>query len=309
MKLVLSDEAPVPSVIRAAVRAQRAVATNSGHGTSGTGAADGLSMTEPVMPQSAPQLATACARLIASGVALACGPGVSPARVPDDVGRWALWATQWTCGAALSGRDRARVADVAVLLASPRHSPPGVRDAAAGRTGIGGPASRNQGQEQDPTLSLMYWRPVVGAGDGAGGSGGWVPWLDETKERAPRVPLHAAVHGTAVVPTVDTRRHEALLQQLLRGGLPLVLCGPPGSGKTMTLEAVLSSMPGTDILGINFSSGTSVRDVLTALESRCEYRSTATGMVLQPKAAGSGEGDEEDATGKNGAGASDSSSS
>ena len=47
-----------------------------------------------------------------------------------------------------------------------------------------------------------------------------------------------------VVPTLDTVRHEALLYTWLAEHKPLVLCGPPGSGKTMTLFSALRALPG-----------------------------------------------------------------
>jgi dynein heavy chain 1 len=34
---------------------------------------------------------------------------------------------------------------------------------------------------------------------------------------------------------------------------PLLLCGPPGSGKTMTLFAALRSLPDFEVVGLNFS--------------------------------------------------------
>lgn len=50
-----------------------------------------------------------------------------------------------------------------------------------------------------------------------------------------------------VVPTLDTVRHEALLYTWLAEHKPLVLCGPPGSGKTMTLFSALRALPDMEV--------------------------------------------------------------
>jgi len=47
------------------------------------------------------------------------------------------------------------------------------------------------------------------------------------------------VDTSTVIPTMDTVRHESLLNTWLNERKPLVLCGPPGSGKTMTLLSAL----------------------------------------------------------------------
>lgn len=65
------------------------------------------------------------------------------------------------------------------------------------------------------------------------------------------VETHKVASPDVVVPTLDTVRHEALLYTWLAEHKPLVLCGPPGSGKTMTLFSALRALPdmevGTDI--------------------------------------------------------------
>ena len=37
---------------------------------------------------------------------------------------------------------------------------------------------------------------------------------------------------------------------------PLILCGPPGSGKTMTLFNALKKLEQMEVVGLNFSSAT-----------------------------------------------------
>ena len=62
----------------------------------------------------------------------------------------------------------------------------------------------------------------------------------------------------------------------------IVLCGPPGSGKTMTLFSALRSLPDMEVVGLNFSSATTPELLLKTLDHYCEYRKTPNGIVLTP---------------------------
>lgn len=53
------------------------------------------------------------------------------------------------------------------------------------------------------------------------------------------IEAHRVAATDVVIPTLDTVRHELLLNTWLSERKPLVLCGPPGSGKTMTLLSAL----------------------------------------------------------------------
>ena len=77
-------------------------------------------------------------------------------------------------------------------------------------------------------------------------------------------------------------RHESLLYTWLAEHKPMVLCGPPGSGKTMTLFSALRSLPDMEVVGLNFSSATTPELLLKTLDHYCEYRKTPNGMVLSP---------------------------
>ncbi|KAJ2856201.1 dynein heavy chain [Coemansia erecta] len=116
------------------------------------------------------------------------------------------------------------------------------------------------------------------------GSAEWVSWAS----RVPRVEIeaHHVLQSGLVVPTTDTLRHEDVLMAWLAEHRPLLLCGPPGSGKTMTLLAALRSMADLDVAALNFSSATTPELVLKALEQHCEYRKTPGGVVLAPSAVG-----------------------
>ncbi|VDM72866.1 unnamed protein product [Strongylus vulgaris] len=60
-------------------------------------------------------------------------------------------------------------------------------------------------------------------------SGEWQPWLSRVPVM--EIEAHRVAAADLVVPTVDTVRHEMLLSAWLSEHKPLVLCGPPGSGK------------------------------------------------------------------------------
>ncbi|VDP65400.1 unnamed protein product [Schistosoma mattheei] len=64
-------------------------------------------------------------------------------------------------------------------------------------------------------------------------SGEWQPWAQ--KVPVIEIETHKITSMDVVVPTLDTVRHEALLYMWLAEHRPMILCGPPGSGKTMTL--------------------------------------------------------------------------
>lgn len=75
--------------------------------------------------------------------------------------------------------------------------------------------------------------------------GDWVPW--QSKVPQIEVETHKVGAPDIVIPTVDTVRHETLLYTWLAEHKPMVLCGPPGSGKTMTLFSALRSLPDMEV--------------------------------------------------------------
>lgn len=108
----------------------------------------------------------------------------------------------------------------------------------------------------------------------------WVPW----QSRVPTVEVetHAITSADVVIPTVDTVRHEDVLYSWLAEHKPLILCGPPGSGKTMTLFSALRKLSNLEVVGLNFSSATTPELILKTFEQYCEYRKTPNGVVLAP---------------------------
>ncbi|KAJ3135949.1 hypothetical protein HK100_002228 [Physocladia obscura] len=112
-------------------------------------------------------------------------------------------------------------------------------------------------------------------------NGEWVSW----HAKVPTIEIESQNVSSAdvVIPTVDTVRHEEVLYSWLSEHKPLILCGPPGSGKTMTLFAALRKLPAMEVVGLNFSSATTPELIIKTFEQHCEYRKTPNGVVLAPQ--------------------------
>lgn len=124
-----------------------------------------------------------------------------------------------------------------------------------------------------PGSSLIDFDVQVASGD-------WVPWQNSVP--VIEMDTHAVTAPDVVIPTVDTVRHEDVLYSWLSEHKPLMLCGPPGSGKTMTLFSALRKLPDLEVVGLNFSSATTPELVLKTFEQYCEFRKTPNGVVLAP---------------------------
>ncbi|KAK7504322.1 hypothetical protein BaRGS_00004626, partial [Batillaria attramentaria] len=111
-------------------------------------------------------------------------------------------------------------------------------------------------------------------------AGEWQPW--QAKVPKVEVETHKVAAADLVIPTIDTVRHESLLYTWLAEHKPLVLCGPPGSGKTMTLFSALRALPDMEVVGLNFSSATTPELLLKTFDHYCEMRRTPNGIVLSP---------------------------
>ena len=110
--------------------------------------------------------------------------------------------------------------------------------------------------------------------------GEWVPW----QSQVPNVEIntHSITQTDVVIPTLDTVRHEEVLYSWLAEHKPLILCGPPGSGKTMTLFSALRKLPDMEVVGLNFSSATTPDLIIKTFDQYCEYRKTLNGVVMSP---------------------------
>jgi len=108
----------------------------------------------------------------------------------------------------------------------------------------------------------------------------WDPWQEVVPEKD--VDPQDVNTSDTVIPTVDTVRHEDVLYSWMSEHRPVILCGPPGSGKTMTLFNALRKLPNFEVASINFSSATTPDLVIKSLEQYCEYRKTVNGTILAP---------------------------
>ncbi|KAF2764978.1 hypothetical protein EJ03DRAFT_331373 [Teratosphaeria nubilosa] len=112
----------------------------------------------------------------------------------------------------------------------------------------------------------------------------WAPWQNQVPTI--EVNTHSVTQTDMVIPTVDTIRHEDVLYSYLAEHKPLLLCGPPGSGKTMTLFSALRKLPNMETVGLNFSSATTPDLLVKTLEQYCDYRKTLSGVTMAPRQIG-----------------------
>ncbi|CUS24649.1 LAQU0S18e01090g1_1 [Lachancea quebecensis] len=101
----------------------------------------------------------------------------------------------------------------------------------------------------------------------------------------PRITLepHEVVLPDLMIPTIDTIKHERLIIDLLCSGRSPILCGPPGSGKTMTIFNALKNSKKFDLIGLTFSKETTVASFLDTLKHHTTKTETAKGISLKPK--------------------------
>lgn len=105
-------------------------------------------------------------------------------------------------------------------------------------------------------------------------------WSDSV----PRMDIesHRAAASDVVITTTDTIRHSDVLSAWLSLRIPLILCGPPGSGKTMSLTSVLQSIQGVVCANLNFSSQTSPDLILKTFAQYCSYVRRGKDTFLEP---------------------------
>lgn len=105
-------------------------------------------------------------------------------------------------------------------------------------------------------------------------------WSDSV----PRMEIesHRAAASDVVITTTDTVRHSDVLGAWLSRRIPLVLCGPPGSGKTMSLTSVLQSVQGVVLANLNFSSRTTPEIILKTFAQYCSYVRRGKDIFLEP---------------------------
>ncbi|QDS73112.1 Dynein heavy chain, cytoplasmic [Venturia effusa] len=112
----------------------------------------------------------------------------------------------------------------------------------------------------------------------------WSSWQNHVAHV--EVDTHSVTDTELVIPTLDTVRHEDILYSWLAEHKPLILCGPPGSGKTMTLFNSLKKLENMEVVGLNFSSATTPDLIIKTFDMYCDYKKTLNGVVLAPKQIG-----------------------
>ncbi|CAM9242548.1 unnamed protein product, partial [Chrysoparadoxa australica] len=170
---------------------------------------------------------------------------LEPSQLETFVSKWVLYALLWGFGGSTSNDARADLAEKLIHWS---------------------------GMHLEGS-NLVDMRVDVATGE-------WLKWSDSV----PRMEIesHKVVASDVVVVTTDTVRHVDILEAWLASHKPLILCGPPGSGKTMTLTSTLQGMPNLVLASLNFSSGTTPKLLLKTFRQYCEYVRTPHGVVMQP---------------------------
>lgn len=113
---------------------------------------------------------------------------------------------------------------------------------------------------------------------------GWQTW----ESIVPAINIESSMidKTDVIIPTVDTMRHEDIIYSWMADHKPVILCGPPGSGKTMSLFNSLRKLPETEVVGLNFSSSTTPELLMQTFEQYCDYQKGPNGTILSPKQQG-----------------------
>eukprot|EP00917_Polyrhabdina_sp_WS-2016_P007442 GHVP01016658.1.p1 GENE.GHVP01016658.1~~GHVP01016658.1.p1 ORF type:complete len:4656 (-),score=837.71 GHVP01016658.1:4666-18633(-) len=128
--------------------------------------------------------------------------------------------------------------------------------------------------EGDKTLLDYFPSPQTGE---------WHRWLEEVEQI--HIEPSKVLDANLVIETTDTARHRSVLDSWLDEEKTFLLCGPPGSGKSMTLLSALKSRPDFVVASLNFSSGSTPELLLKTFDHYCEYVKTTTGTILRPSQA------------------------
>ena len=113
----------------------------------------------------------------------------------------------------------------------------------------------------------------------------WSPWSRDVVQVD--IPANKVGTNDVIIATVDTVRHEEVVLSWLQAHRPMLFCGPPGSGKTMTLTSVLRRLTDYEPIFLNFSSGSNPQMILKTFEHPSFTTvQTSTGPVLKPATPG-----------------------
>ncbi|KAL8455832.1 hypothetical protein Emag_000406 [Eimeria magna] len=193
------------------------------------------------------------AEVAAQGIRELCVAAIQPSFSAG--GFWLLLSILWGMGGSLSLAARSSFSEVVARLSN-----------------VPLPDALTSGEADGQTL--LDFEPSLEDGE-------WHPWRSRVKEV--EISAQQVKDASLVIPTVDTLRHRDVVEGWLEEKRPFILCGPPGSGKTMTLTAVLKERSDFDIAFLNFSSGTTPDLLLKTFDHYCELTKTAAGgMVMRP---------------------------
>ncbi|WBW73245.1 dynein heavy chain, minus-end directed microtubule motor Dhc1 [Schizosaccharomyces osmophilus] len=87
----------------------------------------------------------------------------------------------------------------------------------------------------------------------------------------------------AVIRTTEVIRYDKLINDLLLMNGCLIFCGPPGSGKSMTMLHFLNDNDNIDVAVMNFSASTSAYAIIRFLERNTIYSIRANSSYVAPK--------------------------
>ncbi|KAF4674074.1 hypothetical protein FOL47_009753 [Perkinsus chesapeaki] len=111
--------------------------------------------------------------------------------------------------------------------------------------------------------------------------GEWSPWGDRVKS----IDIEAGqvLNANLVISTMDTERNAECINAWIASKRHFVLCGPPGSGKSMTLLSALRNLGDTvEVASLNFSSESTPEMLMRTLMMYCECCQTSSGWRLRP---------------------------
>ena len=188
---------------------------------------------------------------------------LSSAQMDAFLGKYLLVSLCWSFGGSMSLRDRTNFAQQLRAFSSIEF-PSGVSARALS-------SSVDGGDSNDQSLLDYFVRIETGA---------WEEWSERVG--AVEIDTHKVTSPDVVIETVDTVRHTEMLSIWLADHKPLLLCGPPGSGKSMTLTSVLRSLPDCDLVTLNFSATTQPDLILRTLDHYCKCEKTPSGLVMKP---------------------------